>query len=128
MTTTITIQSADSLITDCVKAILVPDIAIEEAGYIKTLTIDDSGHAKHDYHALAQMAYFQFQDGELDITELDSPLRITCGTETEEVKGGMLLYRDGGGAFHVLANGGASRKKLLETAYRYCTRWVRLDI
>lgn len=121
-------QTADSLITDCVMAILVPDISIEEAGYIKTFTIDESGHAKHDYHALAQMAYFQFQDGELAITELDSPLSITCGTETEELKGGMLLYRDSEGALHVLANGGESRKKLLESAYRYCTRWVRLDI
>ena len=128
MTTTITLQAADRLISDCVMAILVPDIAIEEAGYIRTFTVDKSGHAKHAYHALAQMAYFQFQDGELEITELDSPLSITCGTETEEMNGGLLLYRDGEGAFQVLASGKESRKKLLETAYRYCTRWVRLDI
>ena len=128
MTTTITIQSANRIFTDCETVIVVPDIAVQEAGYIKTFTVSESGHAKHDYHAMAQMAYFQFQDEELDIIELAAPVTITCGSEKNEMDGGLVLYRDLTGSFHVLANGTQNRKKLLETAYRYCTRWVRLDI
>lgn len=127
MSTTITIQAATT-ITDCESVILVPEMSLQEAGYIRTFTVKDSSNAKHEYHALAQMAYFQFQDDELEIVEIDSPLKITCGTETSEMDGGMILYRDMDGAFHVLVHVSQNRKKLLEAAYRYCTRWVRLDI
>ncbi len=128
MSATIIIQSATTLITDCESVIIVPEIALQEAGYINTLTVKDSGHSKHEYHALAQMAYFQFQDDELEIIEIDSPLKLIHGTETSELDGGMVLYRDTEGAFHVLVHVLQNRKKLLEAAYRYCTRWVRLDI
>ena len=128
MSTTITIQSATTLITDCESVILVPEIALREAGYINTFTVKDSGHTKHEYHALAQMAYFQFQDDELEIIEIDSPLKIIHGTETSEMDSGMVLCRDTEGSFHVLVHVLQNRKKLLEAAYRYCTRWVRLDI
>lgn len=128
MSATITIQSATTHTNVCESAILVPEIALLEAGYIQTLTVKDSGHAKHEYHAMAQMAYFQFQDDELEIVEIDSPLKIIYGTETTEMDGGMVLYRDTGGSFQVLVHVEQNRKKLLEAAYRYCTRWVRLDI
>lgn len=128
MSTTITIQTATTMITDCESVILVPEIALQEAGYIRTFSVKDSGHAKHEYHALAQMAYFQFQDDELEIVEINTPLKVTCGTETSEMDGGMVLYRDSTGSFHVLVHALQNRKKLLEAAYRYCTRWVRLDI
>lgn len=128
MSASIIIQSASIMISDCESVILVPEIALQEAGYIKTCTIKDSGYAKHEYHALAQMAYFQFQDDELDIVEIDAPVRVTCDQEISEMDGGMILYRDMGGAFHVLTLGQQNSKKLLEAVYRYCTRWVRLDI
>jgi hypothetical protein len=41
---------------------------------------------------------------------------------------GMILYRDTSGSFKVLTHELQNKKKLLEAAYRYCTRWVRLDI
>jgi hypothetical protein len=116
------------MITGCESVILVPEIALQEAGYIKMFSVKDSGHAKHEYHALTQMAYFQFQDDELEIAEIDFPLTITCGTEVHVLDNGMVLYRDMDGSFHVLAHAFQNRKKLLEAAYRYCTRWVRLDI
>ena len=128
MSDTITIQSATTMISDCESVILVPEIALQEAGYIQTLTVKDSGHAKHEYHALAQMAYFQYQDDELEIVEINSPVKITWGTEVSEMESGMILYRETGGSFHVLIHALQNRKKLLEAAYRYCTRWVRLDI
>ncbi len=128
MSATIIIQFSDRTISDCESVILVPEIAIQEAGFIRTFTVKDSGFAKHEYHALAQMAYFQFQDDELEIIEIDSPLQITLGTEVSEMEKGMVLYRDMDGSFHVLSHILQNKKKLLETVYRYCTRWVRLDI
>ena len=128
MSTTITIQFSTTKITDCESVIIVPEIALQEAGYIKTFTVKNSAHAKHEYHALAQMVYFQFQDDELEIVEIDSPLKKACGTEVSEIEGGMVVYREMGGSFHVLVHVLQNKKKLLETAYRYCTRWIRLDI
>ena len=128
MKSSIIIESAATRITDCESAILVPEIALQEAGFIKTFTIKDSASAKHEYHTLAQMAYYQYQDDELEIVEVDGPLTIIGGTESSEIDSGMVLYRAENGSFHVLAHGSINRKKLLEAAYRYCTRWVRLDI
>lgn len=128
MNTFITIESAALSVSDCESLILVPLMALEEAGYIKTFTVKDSSHAKHVFHAMAQMAYFQYQDDELEIVEMGSPVTISFRGEETVVAEGLFLYRDTVGEFHVVALGSPNRKKLLEAAYRYCTRWIRLDI
>jgi hypothetical protein len=124
----ISIQGATLVVDDCQTAIVVPENAVQEAGYIKTYTCKDSGQAKHEFHALAQMAYFRFQDGEIDVVQSDSPLIINDGKEKTVLQAGLILYRDQIGELHVLASSHQNNKKLLEAAYRYCTRWVRLDI
>jgi hypothetical protein len=106
----------------------VPLRALEEAGYIKTFTVKDSSHAKHEFHAMAQMAYFQYQDDELEIVEMGSPVTINFRGEQTIVDEGMILYRDSAGEFNAMVLGSPNKKKLLEAAYRYCTRWIRLDI
>ena len=128
MNDSIIIEGAATTIKDCQTVIVVPEIALKEAGYITTFTKKDSGHAKHEFHALSQMAYFQFQDDELEISEIDCPLTISCGTQHTELSGGLVISRDLAGKLHILVHPRQNRKKLLETAYRYCTRWVRLDI
>jgi hypothetical protein len=128
MANIIKILGAKATIDDCESIIIVPEIAINEAGYIKTYSHKESGNAKHVFHALAQMVYFQFQDEELEIIEIESPLTITDGREYTELHDGLVLYRDLAGELHVLAHARQNTKKLLEAAYRYCTRWVRLDI
>ena len=128
MVETIVIQSAAAAIDSCESVIIVPQIAVEEPGYINCLTTKDSAHAKHEFHAMAQMAYFQFQDGELNVEEVESSLTIISGTEKIEVSDGMILCRNLDGKFRALFHPLLNRKKLLEAAYRYCTRWVRLDI
>jgi hypothetical protein len=124
----ITIAGAAATIDDCETVIVVPEIAINEPGYIKTYARKESGNAKHEFHALAQMVYFQFQDEELAIVEIDSPLMISDATESLQLRDGLVLCRDRAGELHVLVHARQNRKKLLEAAYRYCTRWVRLDI
>ncbi|OGR19126.1 MAG: hypothetical protein A2X81_18530 [Desulfobacterales bacterium GWB2_56_26] len=124
----ISIQSPTRTFDACETVIIIPEKAVEEAGYIQMFSANDSGHAKHEYHALAQMAYFQLQDDELDIREADSPLIVLAAGERVELLGGMIVCRQGTGEVYILVQAGQNRKKLLEAAYRWCTRWVRLDI
>ena len=122
------IESASRTSTACETIIVVPEKAVEEAGYIQTFSSKDSGHAKHEFHALAQTAYFQLQDDELDLREIDAPLTVRAAGECIELAGGMIICRGTAGEVYVLVQAGQNRKKLLEAAYRWCTRWVRLDI
>ena len=124
----ITVEWGATTITDCSSIILVPEIAMTEPGYIRTITLRASAHAKHEFHTMAQMAYYQFQDGELEITPLDSSLRVSMRGDAEELVAGLALYRDTEGRFHALMHEGQDGKRLIEAAYRFCTRWIRLDI
>lgn len=120
--------SGEGFSVQCRTVLVVPERAIAEPGYIKAYAATDSVSTKHEYHALAQMACFQFQDDELDCAEVLSPLTIDDGVEVQRVEDGMVLCRDTAGTVSALVFIGQNRKKLLEAAYRYCTRWVRLDI
>ena len=122
------IHNQDKVINDCASVILVPEKAIEEPGYILTLTENNDTSAKHEFHAMAQMAYFQYQDGELEIIDIEGDVQVVTVDRNEIMNEGLLLYRDVQGGFHACVHQGINKKKLLETAYRFCTRWIRLDI
>lgn len=124
----IIVECGEKTITDCSSIILVPEIAITEPGYIRTVTVRASAHAKHEFHTMAQMAYFQFQDGELEIVPMEGSLRVSVRGEAEVLVAGLALYRDTEGRFHALMHEGQDGKRLIEAAYRFCTRWIRLDI
>ncbi len=128
MSDPITIQTSSLTFGDFESVIIVPENVVKEPGYISTFTIKDSAHAKHEFHAMAQMAYFQYQDDELVFDEIDSSLAVIHGTQQVELDSGMVLCRKSNGEFRVLVHVMQNRKKLLEAVYRYCTRWVRLDI
>lgn len=125
---TIIIRFDQKVVTDCYSAIVVPEKAIQEAGYIKTLTANADAHSKHEFHAMAQTAYYQYQDEELTVNPVSGPVTFQWRGEVETLSTGMVIYRDRGGEFHILAHEGQRIKKLLEAANRFCTRWVRLDI
>ena len=122
------IRFDDVVVTDCTSAIIVPERAVSEAGYIKTLTANANAHSKHEFQAMAQTAYYQYQDDELEVTSVTATLHIELREEVETLAAGVVIYRDTGGEFHILAHAGQNVKKLLEAANRFCTRWVRLDI
>lgn len=128
MSDQIKIQCGEAESRDCVSAILVPEQAVSEPGYIKTMTAGEQAHSKHEFHAMAQMAYYQYQDDELDIIAVNAPVIVSKGDTVETIESGMVIYRDADGEFHVLIHDILNRKKMLETTNRYCTRWVRLDI
>lgn len=124
----IRIETGDTLLSEAESVIIVPEKAIKEPGYIQAFTTKDSAHAKHEYHAMAQMAYFQYQDEELELQEVTTALRVVTGDEQVTLDGGLVLSRELDGNFLVFIHEFQHKKKLLEAAYRYCTRWVRLDI
>lgn len=128
MSELIRVESGQEILSSCESVIIVPEIAIKEPGYIKVFTIKDSAHAKHEYHAMAQMAYFQYQDDELDLQEVNSTITVVTNDESVTVDGGMVLGREPAGKFLTFIQPSQNKKKLLEAGYRYCTRWVRLDI
>ena len=126
--TNLCISYDDTKVVDCLNAVLIPAQAIEESGYIKTFTSKSDGHSKHEFHALAQVAYFQSQDNELEYKTVQGVMLIEQQDVVAELSAGMVLIRDVRGNLYALVHQGQNRKKLLEAGYRFCTRWVRLDI
>ncbi len=112
---------------DCLCALIVPAQALDEPGYIKGVSAAGSS-SKHEFHALAQTAYYQFQDDELKVELTSRPLEIAGADLHEVLDRGMVIYRDRQGNIRAVAHQGLKLRKLLEAANRFCTRWVRLDI
>jgi hypothetical protein len=113
---------------DCSVVILVPEIAISEAGHIKAYSCNSGAQTKHEFYAVAQMALIQFQDEELDATTVNGPIRLKWMDEACETSSGMAICRTLSGELEVLAHTNQPWRKLLEAAHRFCTRWIRLDI
>jgi hypothetical protein len=124
----ITIKIDDVNTITCDSIIIIPKKSLEEAGYIKTFSLQAGGNDKHEFHAMSQVVYYQFQDDELEVEYVDHSLTIVQNDESETVDDGIVIYRDLEGAFHVLSLQSEMIKKFLETGFRFCTRWVRLDI
>lgn len=124
----IKVQIGENTIIQCDSVILIPKKALEEAGYLKVLSMQDSGSAKHEYHAMSQVVYFQHQDDELNIDVLEAPVVVMQNDEKEILEDGMIIFRDLSGSFQVFSHLADLNKRFLEIAYRFCTRWVRLDI
>ena len=124
----ITIRFEDDTVTECSSAIIIPERAIIEAGYIRTLTTNSTAHSKHEFHAITQIALSQFQDGELEVETVYGPLTIQWKNEIETLTAGVVVLLDSQGKLHLICNSGQNVNKLLQSAHRFCTRWIRLDI
>lgn len=124
----IEIASEGRTIQACASVIIVPERATSEPGYIQAITTRAGAHDKHEFQAIAQMAYFQGQDDELEVICLNGPGQIEHDGNTEDFLDGMVIFRSESGELGIVLHKGSMKKKLLEAAYRYCTRWVRLDI
>lgn len=112
---------------DCVCLLIVPEKAVEEPGYIKGFHASGATN-KHELQALAQTAYYQFQDEELEFFTASEPITIASTAVDESLEAGLVLFRDQDGSIRAAVHETVSLKKLLESANRFCTRWVRLDI
>lgn len=125
---TISIKQNDRKLFDCTAVIIVPDIALSEAGHIRCLARDQTGQSKHEFHALAQTAFYQHDDGDLDPVPCTGAVRIHTAGEEIVLESGLLIGRTLDGSLVAISNSGRPLRKLLESANRFCTRWVRLDI
>lgn len=122
------IRLSESTVLNCDSVIIAPDKAVEEAGYILSFSEEQTGSSKHVFHAMAQMAYFQYQDDEIEIIPFEGEIDCIGNDFVEKLDNGLFLFRTSKGEIGVVAEKSCNIKKLLETVYRYCTRWVRLDI
>jgi hypothetical protein len=124
----IIIRFENDTVTECSSAIIIPERAITEAGYIRTMTTNADVHSKHEFNAMAQIALSRFEDGELDIQIIHGPLTVEWKKEVETITAGLVIFLDSQGNFHLIAHPGQDAKKLLQAAHRFFTRWIRLDI
>jgi hypothetical protein len=113
---------------ECDTLILVDDRALEEEGHITMLSSNSGPQTKHEFYALSQMALIQFQDEELEVSSVEAPIKVARKNAVSEIASGMAISRTGDGELSVLAHTALPWRKLLETAHRYCTRWIRLDV
>ena len=112
----------------CMSVIAVPEIALSEPGHIRTFTAGPSAQSKHEFHALGQMALMQFEDGETTPREIEGDICVSAGDETLRIESGAVICRPESGELAIYINAGRPVRKFLETANRFCTRWIRLDI
>lgn len=121
------IQYESTRIDDCQYAILVPQQALNGAR-IALVGGETDSQSKHSLHALSQMAYYQFQDSELEPVIMHGNCLVTGNTISETMGNGLIIVRQYSGIISILIHQELKAKPLLEAAHRYCTRWVRLDI
>jgi hypothetical protein len=124
----ITISGHEIATLECANVIIAPKAALHQAGYIRTLTAEKEANAKHTFFALAQMAFFQYEDGEIKAEIFGGRLAIRHGQNEEWLEDGLIICQDIEGLLRLLAHKETNVAKLLEATNRFCTRWVRLDI
>ena len=112
----------------CLAVIAIPEIALSEAGHIRAFTTSPLAQSKHEFHALGQMALMQFEDAETIPCEIAGDIRLTAGDETLCIDSGAVVCRPTSGELAIYTNTARPPRKFLETANRFCTRWIRLDI
>ncbi|MCP4344590.1 MAG: hypothetical protein GY795_03565 [Desulfobacterales bacterium] len=113
---------------ECMAVILVPEIALTEPGHIRTFAANQTAQSKHEFYALGQMALIQFEDGELMPRQITDPVDVKADEETVRIDAGIVICRTLSGELAVISNTDNRPRKYLETANRFCTRWIRLDI
>lgn len=121
------IQYENNHIDDCQYAILVPKQALSGARIV-LIGAETNAQSKHSLHALSQMAFYQYQDNELEPAIMSGNCTVTGGTISETIDNGLIIVRQSNGIITILIHPDLKAKPLLEAAHRYCTRWIRLDI
>ncbi len=122
----ITLSAGENI--NCKSVIVIPEMALTDATYIRSFTTVSPVHSKHEFHTLAQIALIEFDDGEIEPQKIVGKISLVAGEEIYDLESGMIICRLASEAFSIYINTDQAPRKYLETANRYCTRWVRLDI
>lgn len=83
---------------------------------------------KHKLHSLSQIALYQFEDNEIEVNQIKGCCTISGTGFDYQVTEALLLLQDNNNHISLYAHPTVAVKKYLDQAYRYCTRWIRLDI
>jgi hypothetical protein len=124
------IFAGEKLLNEAETALLTPADAPEYPDKFRGETTQSAVNAKHAYHALAQIAFFDYEDKILEVVSVPPETVLTIrGEHTQgQVDEGLIVARDAQGKVRVFAHEGQDLFALLKFAHRYCTRWIRLDI
>jgi hypothetical protein len=124
----IVVEFASGARIKCRAVIVVPEIALADATYIRSFSIDSPVQSKHEFHTMAQIALIQFDDEEIEPVKVDGNITLTLLDEIFCLESGVVICRLDAEAPAIYMNVDQSLRKYLAIANRYCTRWVRLDI
>jgi hypothetical protein len=112
----------------CTAILLVPEKVLSEAGYIRALTAGPTTQSKHEFHTMAQTALMPFEDGELPPLVVNGTIEVTGADGKVGFDRGLLIARLPAGNIVLFIKTDQSAHELLKAAYRFCTRWIRLDL
>jgi len=126
----IRIQEGERLLAEADAVILVPQEAPEYPDRLSGLVSGSGANEKHTYHALSQIALYDFQDRVLQVEEVPEGATLTVRLEDREgtLEAGLLVLRTLDGQIRAVAHRGLNVRSLLVFAHRHCTRWIRLDL
>ncbi len=126
--TPFTISFDHSHYDDCLIGLIVSKSSRDGEYDITLLNCSSDKQQKHNLHSLSQIALYQFEDQEIDVHPVNGPCRIIGETFSYEVAEALILVQGNDNRIAIYAHPAVSVKKALDNAYRYCTRWIRLDI
>jgi len=130
MSSKIIVQTGESVLAEADTILLVPHDAPTYPDRITGMVCGSEANAKHAYHALSQIALYDFEDRVLQVEEVAAGNPFTVRKDQRELAlgNGLLILRTVAGTVRVLAHSGLNPRPLLVFANRHCTRWIRLDL
>jgi len=110
--------------------IIVPAHTGDGSGSITALAVGQGDAAKHALHSLCQIASLDLEDGELEIERMEQgyPIAMIFKRQRFECRNGSLVFLNTSGTVHVLSHSGVNVRDAIRQAFRYCTRFIRLDV
>ncbi len=124
------IKDGENLLMKADTAILVPADSPDYPDRLTGCVAGSEADAKHTYHALSQIALYDYEDKVLEVETIQPghPLRACNKGSDSSLDKGLIIVRDMSGKIRILAHRGVGVYDLLKFAHRHCTRWIRLDI
>src|SRR3989339_391424 len=101
----------------------VPADAEDEPGRMILRCSATPTQRKHVLYALTMAAYVRVEDKEMDVIEVVEPLRLISEEGKTEIVRGLVVWLDPRGGTKLAAHAGVDVRRLINAAYRYCTRW-----
>ena len=126
----IKIYADKKLLTEAETVLLSPWDAPEYPDKFMGKTVQSDANAKHAYHALSQIAFFDYEDNILNVQKIpsDAPIIVESAGGKSEIGKGLVIARHPKGEVLVFVHEDQDLQSLLRFAHRYCTRWIRLDV